>query len=250
MGKDKKKIPKHPFISICTPTFNRRPFIPIMIKCFENQTYPKDKIEWIVVDDSEADKSPSNRIVQFQGQFPGVVTYIPLTKKVVIGQKRNLAVERAKHNIILMMDDDDHYPVTSFRRRVAYLTKGLRPYECAVCTTIAMYDLTTGVSAVNVPPFDISFGKRCSEATLTFTKDFWLKKGFPIVDVAEGEGFLDGRETQVCEMPPQQIIVALSHGTNASQRKVPAGDPGCFWGFPKELLEFLHGLVGVKVEAV
>ena len=244
------KVENCPFISVITLVYNRPKFIENACLNLLSTDYPKDKIEWIVVDDSEADKSPSNRIVQFQGQFPGVVTYIPLTKKVVIGQKRNLAVERAKHNIILMMDDDDHYPVTSFRRRVAYLTKGLRPYECAVCTTIAMYDLTTGVSAVNVPPFDISFGKRCSEATLTFTKDFWLKKGFPIVDVAEGEGFLDGRETQVCEMPPQQIIVALSHGTNASQRKVPAGDPGCFWGFPKELLEFLHGLVGVKVEAV
>lgn len=244
------KVENCPFISVITLVYNRPKFIENACLNLLSTDYPKDKIEWIVVDDSEADKSPSNRVVQFQGQFPGVVTYIPLTKKVVIGQKRNLAVERAKHNIILMMDDDDHYPVTSFRRRVAYLTKGLRVYECAVCTTIAMYDLTTGVSAVNVPPFDISFGKRCSEATLTFTKDFWLKKGFPIVDVAEGEGFLDGRETQVCEIPPQQIIVALSHGTNASQRKVPAGDPGCFWGFPKELLEFLHGLVGVKVEAV
>jgi glycosyltransferase involved in cell wall biosynthesis len=51
MGKDKKKLPKMPFISVCTPTFNRRPFIPMMIKCFENQTYPKNKIEWIIVDD-------------------------------------------------------------------------------------------------------------------------------------------------------------------------------------------------------
>ena len=49
MGKN--KLPKKPFVSVCTPTFNRRPFIPFMIKCFENQTYPKDKLEWIIVDD-------------------------------------------------------------------------------------------------------------------------------------------------------------------------------------------------------
>ena len=49
--KKKGKNDKHPFVSICTPTFNRRPFIPIIIKCFENQTYPKDKMEWIIVDD-------------------------------------------------------------------------------------------------------------------------------------------------------------------------------------------------------
>ena len=40
-----------PFVSICTPTFNRRPFIPYTIKCIEKQDYPKDKIEWIIIDD-------------------------------------------------------------------------------------------------------------------------------------------------------------------------------------------------------
>ena len=51
MGKNKNKLPKLPFVSICTPTFNRRPFFPMAIKCFEHQTYPKDKMEWIIVDD-------------------------------------------------------------------------------------------------------------------------------------------------------------------------------------------------------
>jgi hypothetical protein len=43
MGKIKSHIPKlskkfYPFVSICTPTFNRRPFIPIILQCFKNQT--------------------------------------------------------------------------------------------------------------------------------------------------------------------------------------------------------------------
>jgi glycosyltransferase involved in cell wall biosynthesis len=40
-----------PFVSVCTPTFNRRPFIQSMIKCFEHQDYPNDRIEWIIIDD-------------------------------------------------------------------------------------------------------------------------------------------------------------------------------------------------------
>ena len=40
-----------PFVSICTPTFNRRPFIPYTIKCIQSQDYPLDKIEWIIIDD-------------------------------------------------------------------------------------------------------------------------------------------------------------------------------------------------------
>jgi len=238
-----------PFISVITLVYNRPKFIENACLNLLSTDYPKEKIEWVVVDDSDAENSPSNRIIQFQEQFPGVITYIPLVKKTPIGAKRNLAVSRAKHDIVLMMDDDDHYPTTSFRRRVAYLQKGRRQYECAVCTTIAMYDLQTGISAVNVPPYSLSLGQRCSEATLTFTKHFWNQRNFESIHMAEGESFLKDRESEVVEMPPQQIIVALSHGTNTSRRKTPEGNPGCFWGFPKELLEFLHGLVGVKVEA-
>ena len=40
-----------PFVSICTPTYNRRKFIPFLIKCFQDQTYPPELMEWIVVDD-------------------------------------------------------------------------------------------------------------------------------------------------------------------------------------------------------
>jgi hypothetical protein len=52
------------------------------------------------------------------------------------------------------------------------------------------------------------------------------------------------------EIPPQQIIVAFSHGKNVSSRRVPYGadvKPGCFWGFQKEFLVFIHGLAGVHV---
>jgi hypothetical protein len=253
-------VPKHmppllnhqdcPPISVITLVYNRPKFVENALINLLSTDYPRDKIEWVVVDDSDADQSASNRIVQFAEKFaPGVVTYIPLNKKRSIGYKRNLACERAKHNIFVVMDDDDHYPSTSFRRRVAYLLKGKQAAGCAVCTTIAMYDLLKGTSAVNVPPYGLSLGERCSEATLTFTRAFWLEKGFPDISMAEGEGFLSGRISQVVEMPPQQIIVALNHRNNVGGRKIPDTEPGCFWGFPRPLLEFLHGLVGIKVEA-
>ena len=50
--KTKKKVSANgkPFVSICTPTYNRRKFIPFLIKCYEQQTYPRQLMEWIVVD--------------------------------------------------------------------------------------------------------------------------------------------------------------------------------------------------------
>jgi hypothetical protein len=253
-------IPKHmppllypqdcPPISVITLVHNRPKFIENACLNLLSSDYPRDKIEWVVVDDSDPDQSPSNRILQFAEMFaPGIVTYVPLVKQKSIGFKRNLGIEKAKHNILVMMDDDDHYPTTSFRRRVAYLRKGRKSYECATCTTIAMYDLLKGTSAVNVPPYTLPLSKRCSEASMVFTRDFWLQRKFPDTSQAEGEAFLEGRESQVVEMPPQQILVALSHGSNLSGRSMPDAKPSCFWGFERPLLEFLHGLVGVKIEA-
>jgi hypothetical protein len=69
--------------------------------------------------------------------------------------------------------------------------------------------------------------------------------------MAEGEYFIKGRESEVLELPPQHIIVAMSHGKNVSSRRIPetpSGKPSCFWGFPEEFLKFLHGLVGVQLE--
>ena len=51
MTKNQKSKKNLPLVSICTPTFNRRPFFEYTIKCFNHQDYPKDKLEWIIIDD-------------------------------------------------------------------------------------------------------------------------------------------------------------------------------------------------------
>ena len=135
--------------------------------------YPKDKIEWIVVEDSDdPNEDASDRVVQVGMQSaPLQLIYCPIGNKTPIAEKRNMGVARASNNIILFMDDDDHYPETSFRRRVAWLTKHPWQPRAVACTTIACYDLLRGVSAVNTPPLSLGFSKRISEATLAFYKD-------------------------------------------------------------------------------
>jgi hypothetical protein len=257
---NKTKLPKFcppilssgdcPPISVVTLVYGRPKFIELAFHNLMLTDYPREKIEWIVVDDSPPEESASDKILGFEKRFfPGKIRYIPLPKKVTIGRKRNIGCRRAAHGIILMMDDDDHYPQTSFRRRCAWLLKDKVPHKAAVCTSIAMYDLNGGSSAVNVPPFDLGLAERASEATLTFTADFWHDRPFLEVDMAEAEAFLKGRESDIVEMPPQQIIVSFLHKKNTSSRRVGQDQkPGCFWGFPKQFLEFVHGLVDVTVE--
>ncbi len=242
-----------PPISVVTLLYNRRKFFDLACHNIMLSDYPKDKIEWVIVDDSDdPNESVSDRVIQVGlKSAPLQLVYVPFDRRLPISEKRNIGVKRSKHDIVLFMDDDDHYPETSFRRRVAWLTKHPWKPQCTACTTIACYDLLRGVSAVNTPPWDLPLKQRISEATLTFYKSWWDAKKFPFkVNVGEGEGFLEGREEEVLEMPPQQVIVAFSHKRNTSGRRIPADDakPGCFWGFPKEYLIYIHKLAGVEVE--
>jgi len=263
-----------PPISIITLLHNRRSFVELAFHNLLITDYPKDKIEWVIVDDSEIpEEQASDKIMKFGRECaPISVSYVPLqthfskklystigtednvqtvTKTYTIGEKRNIGVKRSQNDIILFMDDDDHYPAVSFRRRVLMLLGHPWKPDVAVCTTIACYDLVKGTSAVNTPPWSLPLRERISEATLTFKKSFWEASPFPTVNMAEGSGFLEGRESSVLEMAPQQIIVAMSHGNNASSRRIPdSGKPSCFWGFPKEFLVFLHKLVGVDIEDI
>ena len=93
----------HPFVSVCTPTFNRRPFIAAMMQCFNHQTYPRDRMEWIIIDDG------TDPVEDLVSQHPRV-KYYRLDEKISLGKKRNMMHEKASGEIIVYMDDDDYYP--------------------------------------------------------------------------------------------------------------------------------------------
>ena len=242
-----------PPITVITLLYNRRRFFDLACHNIMISDYPKEKIEWIVVEDSDdPNEDSSDKIQQVcEASKPMNIVYVPLAKKSSVAKKRNTGIQKASNDIVLFMDDDDHYPITSFRRRVAWLINHPMQMKALACTTIACYDLIKGISAVNTPPFELPLGQRISEATLTCYKSWALQQLFDSsVQVGEGETFIKGRESDVLEIPPQQIIVAFSHGKNTSSRRIPSDNsvaPSCFWGFPKEYLQFIHKLAGVTV---
>jgi hypothetical protein len=245
------KVDDCPPVSVVVLTHNRPSFVKNFFLQLMSSDYVWNNLEIVVVDDTPSEKNYGPMILGFRDRIaPMELNYIPLDKKHTIGEKRNIGVQYAKHDIIAFADDDDCYPITSLRRRVAWLTKTGERTKAVACTAIACYDLQTGVSFMNVPPYNLPLEERVSEATLTFYKSFWAERPFPSTDSAEGEGFLKGRADAVLELPPQQIIVAFTHGKNASARIIPQKGikPSCAWGFSKEELIFYHGLAGVQVE--
>jgi len=120
--KNKRKHNMFPFVSICTPTFNRRPFITHMIKCFNHQDYPKSRMEWIIIDDG------TDHIGDLVKDIPQV-KYFSYEKKMSLGEKRNLMHKKSSGNIIVYMDDDDYYPP----QRVSHAVERLKATPSALC---------------------------------------------------------------------------------------------------------------------
>jgi glycosyltransferase involved in cell wall biosynthesis len=92
-----------PFVTVCTPTFNRRPFIENMFEMFRRQDYPKDKLEWVIIDDG-SDKIED--LIKTSGIDN--IKYVSREEKMTLGAKRNLMHSEidSKCEILVYFDDD------------------------------------------------------------------------------------------------------------------------------------------------
>ena len=229
----KDTLPKEdalPDVSIVMITKDRRVFMPLAKYSYMIQSYPESKMELVIVDDGDD---------PIEDTLFGVpnVRYIRSETKMTISQKRNLGVKESLYDIVAFMDDDDVYPNNSILHRTAMMLKEPKK-ECAFCTTIPCYDISSYSSFMNVPPMVLEQSKRVSEATLVFTKKFWEERGFQDdVRVGEADAFIHGREQMCRELSPQDVIVSLVHPKNTSSRRTPTmKEPnGNHYGFNEKL---------------
>lgn len=106
------------FVSVVTPTYNRRAFIPKAIEYFKAQTWPQANMEWIVLDDG------TDKVGDLFTGLPNVrYIALPEGQKLSIGAKRNRLHSLATGDIIVCMDDDDQYPETRVAHAVTSLLK-------------------------------------------------------------------------------------------------------------------------------
>jgi glycosyltransferase involved in cell wall biosynthesis len=94
-------------VSILTPTYQRRKWIPLAIECMKRQTWFQEghEIEWIVLEDGD-----DNVFDLFVDLPAGVdLCYSRLEGKHTIAQKRNECIDRATTPVMIFWDDDDFY---------------------------------------------------------------------------------------------------------------------------------------------
>ena len=232
-----------PDVSIVTLVHNRPEFMPLAKYSYLIQSYPEDKLEWVIVDDSES---------SIEESLMGIpnIKYVRLDQKTGIAEKRNIGVRNAMYDHIVFMDDDDVYPNNSVLERIAMMKKEPAK-QCVFCTTIPCYDIEKYCSFMNVPPITLEMSQRVSEASMGFTRSFWEERPFED-NISEADKFIRAREQMCREISPQEVIVSLVHSKNVSSRKTPFfPEPnGCHYGFNEKLYALVSEIgEGLKAHA-
>ena len=207
MGKKKSKK-NIPFVSICTPTFNRRPFIEYTIKCFLHQDYPHEKMEWIIIDDG------TDKIEDLVADIPGV-KYYKYHEKMSLGKKRNLMHEKSSGDIIVYMDDDDYYPP----ERVSHAVNMLQTHPSAICAgSSEIYIYFKHINKM------YQFGpygpNHATAGTFAFKRKLLENHKYnDNAALAEEKEFLKNYTVPFVQLEPKKTILVFSHRHNTFDKK-------------------------------
>jgi len=203
--KNKKDLP---FVSICTPTFNRRPFWNTTIKCFNHQTYPKNKMEWIIIDDG------TDKIEDLVSDISNV-KYFKYDKKMPLGKKRNIMHEKSSGDIIVYMDDDDYYPP----ERVSHAVNMLVSHPSALCAGASeIYIWFKHIQKMyQFGPYNKN---HATAGTFAFKRELLKNHKYENhAALAEEKAFLKDYTVPFVQLEPKKTILVFSHIHNTFDKK-------------------------------
>jgi len=204
---------KYPFVSVCTPTFNRRPFIEGIIKCFNHQDYPKDRMEWIIIDDG------TDKVEDLVINHPHV-KYFKYDTKMKLGKKRNLLHEKSKGDIIVYMDDDDYYPP----QRVSHAVQKLQEHPEALCAgSSEIYIYFKHIQKM------YQFGpygpNHATAGTFAFKRKLIENRYDDEACLAEEKSFLKDYTVPFVQLDPKKVILVFSHEHNTFDKRKLLDNP-------------------------
>lgn len=203
-----------PFVSICTPTFNRRPFISHMIKCFESQTYPKELLEWIIIDDG------TDKVGDLVSSIPQV-KYFSYNEKMALGEKRNLMHQKATGDIFVYMDDDDFYPPERVSHAVEKLM-GNPDALCAGSSEIYIYFKHIG----KLYQFGPYGPNHATAGTFAFKRQLLEQTSYEnTAALAEEKAFLKNYTIPFVQLDPLKTILVFSHEHNTFDKRKLLDNP-------------------------
>ena len=205
---------QRPFVSVLTPTYNRKYFIPAIIQCYKNQTYPKERMEWIILDDGT--EPVGDLFAEFAKSWPNIRYIRKEGDKQLIGAKRNAIMKEARGDIFVWMDDDDYY----FPERVAHSVTLLQRYpkiQLAGSSHIFMYYFDTG----KIHSFGPLHQKHATNGTMAIRKEYARTHTYDeTVTHAEEKSFLDDYKHDMVQLDPYKTMLVMAHSSNTYDKRI------------------------------
>lgn len=198
-----------PFVSVITPTYNRRRFLKSSINVMAQQEYPHDRIEWIILDDGTDKVEDLFHPENLPKKFPKV-HYEYSSEKLLIGQKRNKLNDLAKGDIIIAWDDDDYY----FPDRISHVVQKFQAnprVELAGSSKIFMYyyDIKT---IYEIGPYGPN---HATNGTMAWRKSYSNRSRYDeTVTHAEEKSFLQDYKNPMIQLDPLKVMLVMSHRDN------------------------------------
>ena len=205
---------EYPSITLGMPIWNRREFLPLIIRNIDNIDYDLSKIELIILDDSEEDQYlfTSQTLIEFKKHFKTLdLNYICKTQKKTIGEKRNFICKEAKHKIIAFMDSDDLYMPTYLKHSLDIMKK-----ENATLVGSNQMIFVYPLDEWKMTGIQCAQKRMIHEATMMLTKKhFRSTGGFMKNSQGEGVKMIDNlSSTKVALTNCCNIMVCISHNGN------------------------------------
>jgi len=206
------------FVSVLTPTFNRRRFIPTAIACFKAQEYPHNRMEWIILDDG-VDKVKD----LFDAAIASGLTNIryealPDGVKLPIGAKRNRLNEMAKGEIIVCWDDDDYYPPERVKKAVSKLRSVPGRAIPMVGSSLLYMYFTDRDEIWSIGPYGPN---HCTNGTMAYWRTYFDENRYDdTAEKAEEKKFLRGFTTKVLQLKGEETMLVICHAHNTFDKRV------------------------------
>jgi hypothetical protein len=198
-------------ISILTPTYNRRAFLPLITYNIKHQTYDHSKLEWFIYDDGPEPFFTDETLKSTRESLsPIKIKYYYNKNKKSIGFKRNYLIKNATHKIVAMMDDDDIY-------FSSYLTKYYQIMKEKNVGLVGSAEMLFVYPKLN---YLITFIKciaerQIHEATMMITKKYYNSMpGFDDGSRGEGAKMIDFNENNVFMATVSDCMICISHKDN------------------------------------
>ena len=221
INKEKPQEDELPKISILTPLYNRNKFLPLMLMNIKTFDYPKEKLEWFILDSKDGDSDV--KLIPDQETYetirrqihPIKLKYEYIDRKMTIAEKRTYLTKKMTHPYFANMDSDDIYMECFLK----YSLDLIRKNKAGMCGSPEMIFVWPHLD-YRVTAIKCEAKRQAHEATFFGTKKYVRSMNYYTKNDEKGEGasLIDFNENNFVSSECALQMICVCHNTNTCNK--------------------------------